>query len=624
MAHHTLRDKDSDIEKVIVTFIFIIGGILFFLGLYFNFSFFSFSIPGKASIAKNLPIFKAFYMLVLFVYGFVFPGNFLKRRLKDANYINYTFATIVFSLFFLNPFIGNKDIVEKIFTVLYLVSIVVLPYVVIATMVLLFNKKQDETDHGLNKINSNALDQFSLEFETDKGKLVVTNPFQGMMVEGGAGSGKSVSVIEPTILLCIEKGFSGFVYDFKGKPPTLGKTAYNGVRHFNTNVQFKIINFSDLKNSHRCNPINPKYLKTASHIEEAAIVLMRNLNPEFIDKPDFWARNYQTVLKTLISFLKQIEESTGKKVCTLPHLVVLLLEDFNVIKDRINTDDYLRRVGSAVFSLDPEAAKQLAGIRGTIQSAVNRLYTKEIFYLLNPDKEDEVSLDINDPENPIFLAVCNDPEITDALSPCISLIATRVMKMINQQGKTPSLFCIDELPQLYIPNLHQLPATARSNKVITLLGIQDYSQLEHMYKKEAELIVGNMGNQFIGMVNSAKSANRMVDLLGEIRKEEVSSTEGDNSSSQSYRQGKDKMILNSEISGQMTGHFTGKISNGKPPAFHAQFKLYEKVKNTESISLNSTITDEDLLFKIDENWNMIDRDIHEILNSDDINWIDND
>jgi Type IV secretion-system coupling protein DNA-binding domain len=623
MAHYTLREKDSEIEKVVLILIFIVAAILIFISLYFNLSIIPFKIPIGTTVVSKLILFKALYILMIFGYSIVYPGNFLRRKLKNANYLFYLIYTFMALLFFLMPIGSERSIFNQIANVLYILSVVALPYFFISTMCLIFNKNT-EVENGLDKINTTSMDDFSLVFDTDKGKLVVPNPFQGMMVEGGAGSGKSASIIEPVILQCIEKGFSGFIYDFKGKPPTLGKTAFNGIKQFNTGVEFNIINFSDLKNSHRCNPINPTYLKTASHVEEAAIVLMRNLNPEFISKPDFWARNYQTVLKTLIMFLKQIEQSTGKRVCTLPHLVVLLLEDFNVIKDRINEDDFLRRVGSAVFSLDPEAAKQLAGIKGTIQSAVNRLYTKEIFYLLNPEKGDEVSLDVNNPERPSFLTVCNDPEITDALSPCISLIATRVMKLINQQNKTPSLFAIDELPQLYIPNLHQLPATGRSNKIITLLGLQDYSQLEHLYAKEAEIIVANMGTQFVGMTNNSKSAKRMVDLLGEKRKEEVSRTEGTNSDSESFRMGKDSIVLNSEVSGQKTGHFTGKIANGNPPSFHTQFKLYDKLKVNDPVLLNDTLSDEELQFKIDENWDNIDRDIHEILNSDDISWINND
>jgi hypothetical protein len=169
-----------------------------------------------------------------------------------------------------------------------------------------------------------------------------------------------------------------------------------------------------------------------------------------------------------------------------------------------------------------------------------------------------------------------------------------------------------------------LPATGRSNKIITLLGLQDYSQLEHLYAKEAEIIVANMGTQFVGMTNNSKSAKRMVDLLGEKRKEEVSRTEGTNSDSESFRMGKDSIVLNSEVSGQKTGHFTGKIANGNPPSFHTQFKLYDKLKVNDPVLLNDTLSDEDLQFKIDENWDNIDRDIHEILNSDDISWINND
>src|SRR5690554_3338182 len=66
-----------------------------------------------------------------------------------------------------------------------------------------------------------------LIYPTDKGPLHVHNVFQGIMVQGGAGAGKSASIIEPAIKQWVDQNMSMTIYDFKGNPPTLGRMAYN-------------------------------------------------------------------------------------------------------------------------------------------------------------------------------------------------------------------------------------------------------------------------------------------------------------------------------------------------------------------------------------------------------------
>jgi hypothetical protein len=535
MATHTLKEKDANAEKVIMFILTIAALMVISVVIFQHLKPINLKIPFLDVIGSKLPLIKAAFILVIFGFAFVHPGMNIRKKLANANVIYYLLFTAIAIVFFIIPIKGQPFIIYFLVGV-NIMAVFALPYLIIATTSLLFQKKPETAQDYLKVVNTTVVDDYSFKFETQKGPLVVPNPFQGMLVEGGAGSGKSASIIEAAIYQALEKGFSGLIYDFKGNPATLGKTAYNSCKQLNSKARFAIINFSDLKNSNKCNPINPAYLKTASHCEEAAIVLMRNLNPEYIEKPDFWARNYQTVLKGCIMFLQHIEQTTGRRVCTLPHLVTLLLEDFQAISERVNQNDHLRKMTSAVFGLDPQAVNQLQGVKGTIQSAINRLYTKELFYILNPSKEEEISLDVSNPEDPIMLTVCNDPEIPDALGPAVSLICSRVMKLINQQGKNPSLFCVDELPTLYIPNLATLPATGRSNKVVTLLGIQDMNQLEFLYNKEAKVVLSNMGSQFVGMTNTTETAKRVVDLLGQKRREDVSRTESESSTSESFRQ----------------------------------------------------------------------------------------
>ena len=110
----------------------------------------------------------------------------------------------------------------------------------------------------------------------------ISNPFRGTWVVGTPGSGKSFSVIEPFIRQHSAKGFSMVVYDYKF--PALAEMTFY---HFNKNkmlgnipenMEFNIINFTDVEYSNRVNPIQKKYIPDLSAASETAATLLAALN----------------------------------------------------------------------------------------------------------------------------------------------------------------------------------------------------------------------------------------------------------------------------------------------------------------------------------------------------------
>ena len=82
---------------------------------------------------------------------------------------------------------------------------------------------------------------------------------------------------------------------------------------------------------------------------------------------------------------------------------------------------------------------------------------------------------------------------------------------------------VDEFPTVYIPNVEQLPATARSNKVATILACQDISQITDKYGREkADTILSNLGNQFYGRTPNPQTAKRVSEIFGKAEKEVIS------------------------------------------------------------------------------------------------------
>src|SRR5699024_2167717 len=120
-----------------------------------------------------------------------------------------------------------------------------------------------------------------------------------------------------------------------------------------------------------------------------------------------------------------------------------------------------------------KAYDQLEGQVGTLKIFISRLATKETFWVLS---KDDFELKISDPETPSILVLANSPQTQDINSALYAIIVNRLISLINSKGNIPSCIIADEAPTLYVHRLENLIATARSNKVGVILGLQELPQ----------------------------------------------------------------------------------------------------------------------------------------------------
>lgn len=438
---------------------------------------------------------------------------------------------------------------------------------------------QTKDERGLNKIAKNK--KAKIQLATEAGMLPVIDERLGIYIEGTAGSGKSV-LIENILYQSIQEGKAGCLYDFEGNPleedgATLSRLVYKALLDAKeTPVKFAFLNTSDLTKTVRCNPISTKYLKTDLDYIEAGTTLMKNLEKEWVEKTDFWANNaINVVVGTMLKFRKSYPE-----YCTIPHIVAFLLSDFRATLAFLAEDKVLEKWIMPVMSAYRQnASSQTAGVISSSQLPITKLYTKEIFWCLAPPPEEEFNLDITNPKHPAFLCIGNNPTQKLALSPIIALILSTCMRQMNQFKRLDSIFGIDELPTIYIPNLDTLPATARKKGVCTLLSVQSFAQLEEAYGKvNATIIRDNLSNVFLGKTNNYESAERMSKIFGEYKITEKSLTQSDSGESETISRKNEKHLQPRDISQQPKGHFTGYIADATPPFFHTQFDYFSVQK----------------------------------------------
>lgn len=88
-------------------------------------------------------------------------------------------------------------------------------------------------------------------------------------------------------------------------------------------------------------------------------------------------------------------------------------------------------------------------------------------------------------------------------------------------SKLKSSLVFDEFPTIYFNDIDSLIATARSNKVATCLGIQDFSQLKKDYGADQSAVIMNITGNIIsgqGRVNLRNFCPKDLEKLTRRRK----------------------------------------------------------------------------------------------------------
>lgn len=205
----------------------------------------------------------------------------------------------------------------------------------------------------------------------------------------------------------------------------------------------------------------------------------------------------------------------------------------------------------------------------------------------------------------------------------------RLIKLVNRKNQQKCSLIFDELPTVFLKGIDSLIATARSNKVATCLGMQDFSQFRKDYGgDQAAVIMNIVGNIISGQV-MGETAKFLAERFGKIVqvKESISMSRNDTSVSKSGQL--DFAIPASKIAGLSSGEFVGMVADDphqkiKLKTFHNEIlndqdALKNEERHFKAIPIRSRVTQEmviDNYFNIkQEIANLIDAEIEILLNS---------
>ena len=495
-----------------------------------------------------------------------------------------------------------------------------------------FNKENEsfmqETKLMENEYSVNLPTRFYYKKKWQRGWINVVNPFRATIVLGTPGSGKSFAVVNNYIKQQIEKGYSMYIYDFKF--PDLSTIAYNHIMNhqngYKVKPQFYVINFDDPRRSHRCNPIHPDFMSDISDAYESAYTIMLNLNKTWVQKQgDFFVESPIILFAAIIWYLRIYKDG---KYCTFPHAIELLnrrYEDvFPILTSYPELENYLSPFMDA---WQGGAMEQLAGQIASAKIPLSRMISPQLYWVMSAS---EVTLDINNPEEPKILCVGNNPDRQNIYGAALGLYNSRIVKLINKKGQLKSSVIIDELPTIYFKGLDNLIATARSNKVAVCLGFQDFSQLVRDYgDKEAKVVINTVGNIFSGQV-VGETAKTLSERFGKVLQKRQSISINRQDVSTSINTQMDSLIPPSKISGLTQGLFVGSVSDNfteriEQKIFHAEIVVdTDKVKREESnyqpIPIINDFKDADgndcMKQTIQDNYNQIKEDVKQIVKNE--------
>jgi len=546
-------------------------------------------------------LFAKFTTTKLISFGFLIISLLGARGRKDEN-LNYRSTALYIAagllIFFLTYYAVYLNAEPKTFAGIY-ITVTSLGYLLILrggtllTRVIKNKLREDifNTDNETfpqmeeliqNEYSINLTSTYKLKGKTRESWINIINPFRSLLVMGSPGSGKSFFVIQHVIRQHIEKGFAMFIYDFKFDD--LSIIAYNHLQLHAKNYEivpsFYLINFDDLSRSNRCNPLDKENMLDITDAAESARTILLGLNREWIKRQgDFFVESAINFLTAVIWFLRKYQDG---EFCTLPHVIELMQTEYDKLFSILRTEKEIEvLINPFINAYLNDAMEQLEGQIASAKIAMARLSSPQLYYVLSGN---DFTLDINNPDAPKILCVGNNPQKIQTYGAVLSLYVNRLIKLVNKKDKMKSSLVFDEFPTIYLNNIDNLIATARSNGVATCLGVQDFSQLKKDYgKDQADVIMNITGNIISGQV-SGDTARQLSERFGKIMQDRESLSVNSTDTSISKSKQLDNAIPASKISSLSSGEFVGIVSDD--PNCKIDLKIFHcKIQNdTEKLA----------------------------------------
>jgi type IV secretory pathway TraG/TraD family ATPase VirD4 len=345
--------------------------------------------------------------------------------------------------------------------------------------------------------------------------LYVPDAQRGISVCGGAGSGKTFSVIDPLIRSALDQGFPTIIYDFKYAAQTKRAVAYAMKRGYTVHVFAPGFPESEV-----CNPLDLlRDEEDAVAAGQLAQVINKNFDRGGGDSGDkFFQEAGDSLVEGILLVTKAVARLTGDpSYCDLMMAqAILSLDQLPQRLEAVSKGTlkvWTTRPLSQLISVK-DSEKTVAGILGTAQRIFQRFLKKDFVGAFCG--QTTLPLDLDGKQLVVFGLDRNNRDIVGPLLAAIlhMVVVRNVSRTVPR--KDPLVVALDELPTLYLPQLVNWLNENREDGFCGILGYQNIAQLEKAYGKElARAIFGGTACKFIFNPQDGESAKLFADYLGE-------------------------------------------------------------------------------------------------------------
>lgn len=349
---------------------------------------------------------------------------------------------------------------------------------------------------------------WSAKFNTFLGSrpsLYVPNAQEGVVVCGSPGKGKTFSVIDPLIRSSLDQGFPTIVYDFKGDQ-LRAHAAYAAALGYEVQVFAPGKPYSAV-----CNPLDFLEDKSdRSMAKQFAVILNRNTQENPGKSDEYFAKAGDLLVQAILLLAKGSPYDDllmAWSLLSLPQLAKRL----EAAKAEGNVSIWASIGAKSLISV--AHAQETEG--GIVSNAINTfadLISKDFVPCLCG--QTTLPLDVTGKKLLVFQLDGRTRDVTAPLvATILHLIITRNMAVRRSE---PLVLAMDEFPTLYLPDLVKWINEYRSNGLCTILGFQNYAQLEHRYGRERTTsIISAAAVKFFFNPQDEITAKRFCDYCGD-------------------------------------------------------------------------------------------------------------
>jgi len=325
----------------------------------------------------------------------------------------------------------------------------------------------------------------------------------------GSGAGKSASYVIPNA--CQLLGSYVFT-DPKGElyDKTAGYLEANG-------YQIKVLNLVRPQNSDGYNPL--LHIKNEIDVDVIANTIVKGQNTGNSSDP-FWDDMAEMLLKALIYYLKAVRPPEEQNLAGCSELVRAANSNGgdNLLTNLISQLPYDHPARMNYKSIEIAPEKTYGSILSSLQSKLGKFDSREIAELTSTNTIDFE--EIGSKKTAVYVISSDTHAAYDfLLTIFFSQMIQQLYDFADENGgalPVPTYFILDEFANIgKIPDFDKKISTSRSRKISFSVILQNLDQLEAVYDKAYETIMGNCDTHLFLGSNSQKTVEYFSKALGE-------------------------------------------------------------------------------------------------------------